>query len=271
MRRANGDNEVILEVKKLEVTYNHVATAIQGVSFKIPKGDIFTIIGGNGAGKTTTLRAISGFLSSENAEITDGEIIFKGEKINNRAPHKITRRGIAIIPERYKVFETLKTEENLTMPVSRGSAGRKNKKLLAYEYFPRLYELRGTLAAYLSGGERQMLAVGQALLCSPELLMVDELSLGLAPAILADLIKTLQKINKETGLTILLVEQNVAASLDIADYAAVMENGRIVFDGPPQKLMAHEDVREFYLGLHATGEKSYRDVKQYRRTRRWWG
>jgi len=263
------DVDSFLEVKKLEVVYFHVSTAIQGVSFIVSRGQIFAIIGANGAGKTTTLRAISGFLGSDNADITDGDIFFADHRLNGLQPHKITRLGIALIPERKKTFDTLTVEENLAVSVS-GVGEQKDMEQRIYDYFPSLAKRRHNLAGYLSGGERQMLAIGKALLCSPTLLLVDEVSMGLAPIITSQLFTTLVQMKTDLGLTILLVEQNASAALKIADYAAVMENGRIVFDGIPQKLLAHDDVREFYLGVRDTGERSYRDVKQYRRTRRWY-
>ncbi len=263
-------SENILSVKKLEVVYHHVITAIQGVSIDVACGQIFALIGANGAGKTTTLRAISGFLGSDNAQITDGEILFEGQKLNHLPPHRIAGTGIVLVPERYKVFETLSTEENLAVTVAKGRADKAVAEKV-YEYFPRLGAHRQRLGAYLSGGERQMLTIGQALLCKPKLLLLDEVSMGLAPVMVFSLLDTLAKLKRDLDLTILLVEQNAAAALEIADYGAVMENGRIVFDGSKAKLMAHDDVREFYLGIRQGGEKSYTDVKQYRRTRRWWG
>ncbi len=264
------DSSTLLQVTKLEVVYHHISTAIQGISFGISEGQFFSIIGANGAGKTTTLRAISGFLGQDNADITDGEIFFMNKKLNGLPPHKITNMGIVLVPERNKIFETLTAEENLEVSVSQ-SKDRKKREQEIYEYFPSLKGHKHHLAGFLSGGERQMLAIGQALLCEPKLLLLDEVSMGLAPLIVSTLLKTLVKMKSDLHLTILLVEQNAAAALEIADYAAVMENGRIVFDGTPQKLLAHDDVREFYLGIRETGEKSYRDVKQYKRTRRWWG
>jgi branched-chain amino acid transport system ATP-binding protein len=266
----SSTSHVLLQVTKLEVVYHHVSMAIQGVSFNIVEGQFFSIIGANGAGKTTTLRAISGFLGLDNAEITDGDVSFMGQRLNGLPPHKITNMGVVLVPERNKVFETLSTEVNLGISVSQ-SKDRKKREQEIYEYFPSLRGHRNHLAGFLSGGERQMLAIGQALLCSPKLFLLDEVSMGLAPLIVSSLLETLVKMKSDLGLTILLVEQNAAAALEIADYAAVMENGRIVFDGTPQKLLAHEDVREFYLGIRETGEKSYKDVKQYKRTRRWWG
>ena len=265
-----GSVASLLQVSKLEVVYNHTSTAIQGVSFNIREGQIFAIIGANGAGKTTTLRAISGFLGIDNADITDGEIHFIGQRLNGLPPHQITNKGIALVPERNKVFETLSIEENLSVTVSQ-SKDRRMKLQEIYDYFPVLEGHKQHLAGFLSGGERQMLAIGQALLCKPKLLILDEVSMGLAPIIVSTLLQTLVKMKNDLGLTILLVEQNTAAALEIADYAAIMENGRIVYDGTPEKLLAHEDVREFYLGIRQTGETNYKDVKQYRRTRRWWG
>jgi len=263
-------DDTILKVNKLEVVYNHVSTAIQGVSFTVSKGQIFTLLGANGAGKTTTLRAISGFLGSDNADITDGDIFYLGRRLNGYPPHKVANLAAVLVPERNKVFETLTTEENLEISANLGT-DKKSKQQKIYEYFPRLYERRRYLGAFLSGGERQMLAIGQALLCSPELLMLDEVSMGLSPLLVSQIFETLIKMKEDLDLTILLVEQNAATALKIADYAAVMENGRIVFDGTSKKLLGHGDVKEFYLGIRQDSKASYADVKQYRRTRRWWG
>ena len=263
-------DKTILEVKKLEVVYHHVSTAVQGVSFQVDKGQIFALIGANGAGKTTTLRAISGFLGSDNADITDGEIIYSGRRLNGLPPHKIAEGGIVLVPERRKIFDTLTTSENLRIASSHKAKWKSDEEMI-YEYFPNLKAHRQKLAGFLSGGEAQMLAIGQALLASPKLLMIDELSMGLAPLIVSMLLETLVRMRKDLDLTILVVEQNAAAALNIADYAAVMENGRIVYDGTPEKLLAHEDVREFYLGVKDSGQKNYTDVKQYKRRRRWWG
>ena len=265
------ENEKILKVTKLKVIYNDVNTAIEGVSFSVAKTSIFAIIGANGAGKTTTLRAISGFLGSDNAEIREGDIIFKGLNISGYYPHVINRMGIVIVPEREKVLETLTVEENMWA----SQASEKNRKEMldrVYKYFPRLQERRRELAGYLSGGERQMLGIACALLCMPELILLDEVSLGLAPLVTSSILKAIVQMKEDLHLTLLLVEQNAAVALDIADHAAVLENGRVVLDGSPEKLLGHADVREFYLGMSESGEqKSYRDVKQYKRTRRWWG
>lgn len=263
------EQNFILEVKKLEVVYNRAALAIQGVSFKVPEKSIVTILGVNGAGKSTTLRAISGFLRSDNAEITDGTVEYKGEILNGQPPQKIARRGLVLVPEREKVFANLNVKENLLTSVAAGG-GDKEALELIFTYFPVLKERQNQLAGYLSGGERQMLAIGSALLCFPKLLMVDELSLGLAPIVIGHLMATLKRLHEEQGLAILLVEQNAAAALEIAEYGHIMESGRVVFEGSKEKLLSHEDVREFYLGIGGAEAKSYRDVKQYRRLRRWW-
>jgi branched-chain amino acid transport system ATP-binding protein len=259
----------LLEVRQLEVVYNRVATAIQGVSLEVPLRSIVALVGTNGAGKTTTLRAISGFLPSEEAEITDGEIIFGGQQINGERPHRLARAGVILVPEREKVFATLSVQENLAFAASE-TGGITRERVLSY--FPRLAERQLQLAGYLSGGEKQMLAIGMALLCRPKLLLIDELSLGLAPIVVKELMELLRLICRELGLTVLLVEQNAKAALTIADYGYVMESGRIVFYGQAAELMNHPDVREFYLGGAGQIEsKTYRDIKQYRRKRRWWG
>ena len=259
----------LLEVRQLEVVYNHVATAIQGVSLDVPEGSVVALVGTNGAGKTTTLRAISGFLPSENAEITDGQITFHNKPIVRTAPDRIARQGIILVPEREKVFSTLSVRENLEF----GSAGKRGANTAqVYGYFPKLRDRHTQLAGYLSGGEKQMLAIAMALLCKPVLLLIDELSLGLAPIVVAELMATLRLISKTAGLTILLVEQNANAALQIADFAYVLEGGRVVFHGTAEKVRSHPDVQEFYLGgAGVTDSRSYREIKQYRRKRRWWG
>jgi branched-chain amino acid transport system ATP-binding protein len=263
----------LLAVDKLEVVYHRAITAVQGVSLTVERGQIVALLGTNGAGKTTTLRAISGFLGLDDAHVTEGTIAFDGARIENLLPHAITRRGIALVPEREKVFPNLTVAENLAAPVAhRVSAAEKRRlEAMVLQLFPRLAELRGRTAGLLSGGERQMLALGGALMCAPKLLLIDELSLGLAPVVVEDLAARLGIIRRTLDTTILLVEQSAAVALAIADHGYVMENGRIVLDGSAERLRAHPDVQEFYLG-HTTGaRKSYRDVKQYRRSRRWYG
>ncbi len=266
-------SDAVLEVAGLEVVYHRVATAIQGVSLRVPPRGIVTLLGPNGAGKTTTLRAISGFLDADNARITEGAVRFLGEEVQRLPPHRLTRRGLVLVPERDKVFETLTVEENLRASLRPPRAGRAPLTREQVEgYFPVLAERRRQLAGYLSGGERQMLAIGCALLCQPVMLLVDELSLGLAPRLVAELMVIVGRLRAELGLAILLVEQNAAAALEIADSGYVLEHGRVVYDGTAQHLRENEDVREFYLGLtRERAAKSYRDVKQYRRRRRWFG
>jgi branched-chain amino acid transport system ATP-binding protein len=265
----------LLRIEKIEVLYQKVITAVHGVSLEVYPGQITVLLGANGAGKTTTLRAVSGFLGSDDAEVSEGRILLDGEAIENRQPHEIAARGIALVPEHNKVFETLTVIENLDATGSDSGLEKTTRRQIidrVFQHFPRLAPARNRLAGYLSGGERQMLAMGAALVCSPRLLLVDEMSLGLAPRIVEDLMARLVALKKDLGLTVLLVEQSAHLALEIADHGYIMENGRIVLDGTPERLRQHKDVQEFYLG-QAGGEKrrSYRDVKQYQRSRRWFG
>ena len=265
-------SEALLQVEKIEVVYKRVITAVQGVTLSVGPKQIVAILGTNGAGKTTTLRAISGFLGLDDARIAEGAISFEGRRIENAPPHDIAARGIVLVPERDKVFPNLTVTENLAVPVSRASAAeRRRQDEQIYSLFPRLSELRQRIGGLLSGGERQMLAIAGALMCRPRLLLVDELSLGLAPVVVQDLTRRLLAVRDELGIAIFLVEQSAAAALTIADHAYVMENGRIVLDGDREKLRSHQDVQEFYLGQAGGERRSYRAVKQYRRSRRWYG
>ncbi len=263
----------LLQVEKIEVVYKRVITAVQGVTLSVPERQIVALLGTNGAGKTTTLRAISGFLGIDDARVTEGAVSFLGRRIENRPPHEITGRGIVLVPEREKVFPNLTVAENLTAPVPRAAGAAERRRLgeQAYHFFPRLEELRQRTAGLLSGGERQMLAIASALMCRPQLLLIDELSLGLAPVVVGDLTRRLVSIRDTLGIAILLVEQSATVALEIADYAYVMENGRVVLDGDRERLKGHQDVQEFYLGQADGKRRSYRDVKQYRRSRRWYG
>jgi len=246
---------------------------VQGITLSVRAGQIVALLGTNGAAKSTTLRAISGFLGIDDARVTQGAITFRGERIENRTPNEITRRGIVLVPERDKVFPNLTVAENLVAPVARGVnvAERANREALVYRFFPQLGTLKNRTAGLLSGGERQMLALGSAIVCQPELLLIDELSLGLAPIVVEDLLSRLIEIKRELGITILIVDQSAASALEIADYGYVMENGRIVLDGSAERLRGHQDIQEFYLGQASGTRRSYRDVKQYRRSRRWYG
>jgi len=264
----------LLCVDTLEVVYQRAITAIQGITLTVDRGQIVGIVGTNGAGKTTLLRAISGFHGTDDARVTAGTVTFKGARIENRQPHAIARLGLVLVPERDKVFPNLTVGENLLVPatgrVRRPELRRREDQVL--HLLPQLAGLRHRLGGLLSGGERQMLALAAALVCRPELLLIDELSLGLAPVIVADLSQRLLQIRKELATAILVVEQAAAVAFDIADHSYVMENGRIVLDGDSARLRGHPDVLEFYLGQTSAGRRrSYRDVKQYRRTRRWYG
>jgi branched-chain amino acid transport system ATP-binding protein len=264
----------ILAVDKLAVVYQRAITALEGISLSVAPGQIVGILGSNGAGKSTLLRAISGFHGLDDARITEGSIHFLGQPITGAEPHVSTRAGIVLVPERGKVFANLTVAQNLLVPVAAGigRAEQRRREALIYEFFPRLAPLRQRTAGLLSGGERQMLAIAAALVCQPKLLLVDELSLGLAPVVVADLLQRLVAIRSALALTLVIVEQNAALSLGVIDHGYILENGRIVLDGSAARLAEHPDVAEFYLGQSASGQRrSYRDVKQYRRNRRWYG
>ena len=262
----------MLSLNNIEVIYNDVILVLKGMSLEVPEGKIVALLGSNGAGKSTTLKAISGLLKQEDGEVTDGSVVFDGADIHHRDAAEIVRKGIFQVMEGRRVFEHLNVEQNLIA----GSYTRKDRANIAddiemvYEYFPRLKERRRQTAGYLSGGEQQMLAIGRALMAKPRLIMLDEPSLGLAPLLVQGIFEIIERINKENGTTILLVEQNARLALDVADYAYIMENGRIVLAGEPAQLKDNADVREFYLGLNEVGtRKSYRDVKHYKRRKRW--
>jgi branched-chain amino acid transport system ATP-binding protein len=261
----------LLRVEKLEVVYARAITAVQGITLEAHEREIVAVLGTNGAGKTTTLRAISGFLGIDDARVTEGSICFREQAIENRPPYTVTKLGVVLVPERDKVFPNLSVTENLAASVpATGAAERRRLEELVFQFFPKLAELRSRTAGLLSGGERQMLALASAIVCGPQLLLVDELSLGLAPVVVDDLAGRLVEIRNQLGITILLVEQNAAVALSIADRGYVLENGRVVLDGTAERLRNHPDIQEFYLG--GAGERrSYRDVKQYRRSRRWYG
>jgi branched-chain amino acid transport system ATP-binding protein len=262
----------ILAVNNVEVIYNQVILVLRGLSFAVRKGEIVALLGSNGAGKSTTLKAISGLLSSEDGEVTQGEILYDGKRIDGRDAADIVRRGVSQVMEGRRVFEHLTAEENLRA----GAYGRRrNGSLqddfdLVYSYFPPLYERRRQAAGYLSGGEQQMLAIGRALMARPKVLMLDEPSLGLAPRLVTEIFEITQRLNAELGTTVIVVEQNARSALEIASYGFVMENGRIVLDGLASDLAENPDVMEFYLGLTEAGERrSYRAVKHYKRRKRW--
>ena len=262
----------MLSLNNIEVIYDEVILVLKGLSLEVSTGQIAVLLGSNGAGKSTTLKSISGLLKPENGKVADGDIEFQGQPIHNLDAEEIVRRGIFQVMEGRRVFEHLSAEENLLA----GAYTRKDRRHvrqdidMIYGYFPRLRERRHQTAGYLSGGEQQMLAIGRALMAQPKLVMLDEPSLGLAPLLVKEIFNIIQRINKEQGVTILLVEQNAHLALQVADYAYIMESGRIVLDGTPDDLQGNVDVREFYLGLTEVGQrKSYRDVKHYKRRKRW--
>jgi branched-chain amino acid transport system ATP-binding protein len=260
----------MLALKNVEVIYDDVILVLKGLSLEVPEGRIVALLGSNGAGKSTTLKAISGLLHTEEGEVTDGAIEFRGERIDRLAPEVIVRRGIFQVMEGRRVFEDLTVEENIAMGGYTRSdrAGLRRDTEMVYGYFPRLRERRKKLAGYLSGGEQQMLAISRALMARPQLILLDEPSLGLAPLLVREIFGIVQRINETEKTTFLLVEQNANLALSIAHYGYIMENGRIVLDGEPAKLRANEDVKEFYLG--GGGEaKSYKNLKFYKRRKRW--
>ena len=261
-----------LGIDNIEVVYHHTVQVLRGLSLSVPQGQIVALLGGNGAGKTTTLKAVSGLLPLEVGEVRSGAIHFQGERINAVAPHLLARRGMAHVREGRHVFEDLTVDENLVAAANALiGRGLKPDMALIYEYVPRLKERRAQRAGYLSGGEQQMLAIGRALLGKPTLMLLDEPSLGLAPQVVEDIFMMIQRINREQGVAMLLVEQNAMAAFGIAQYGYIMETGRIVIDGPTAKLATNPDVQRFYLGYGDGGAElaSFRDVKHYKRRKRW--
>ena len=261
----------MLSVENLEVVYNEVVLVLRGISIEVPDGKIVALLGANGAGKTTTLRAITGLLDVHEGDVTKGEIIFDGDDITEQLPSKIVKRGISQVMEGRRVFAELTADENLRAGayVNANRSAYKSSYDRVMTLFPQLAERKSATAGYLSGGEQQMLAIGRALMQDPKLLILDEPSLGLAPLLVQEVRDIIVEINQQ-GTSVLLIEQNANMALSIAHHGYIMETGKMVMDGDPQKLLKDEDVKEFYLGLHATGEqKSFRDVKHYKRRKRW--
>ncbi|OAN69987.1 ABC transporter ATP-binding protein [Sulfitobacter sp. EhC04] len=262
----------VLEVNNIEVIYNHVILVLKGVSLNVPKGGITALLGGNGAGKTTTLKAISGLLASERGEVTKGSIKYRGEPIHHADPAETVKKGVVQVMEGRHCFEHLTIEENLLTGAytrSDGTAAINADLEMVYDYFPRLKERRRSQAGYTSGGEQQMCAVGRALMSKPETILLDEPSMGLAPQLVEQIFEIVKSINEEQGVTFLLAEQNTNVALRFAHYGYILESGRVVMDGPAKDLRENQDVKEFYLGLSDEGRKSYRDVRSYRRRKRW--
>ncbi|MCF8082339.1 MAG: ABC transporter ATP-binding protein [Deltaproteobacteria bacterium] len=262
----------MLSINNIEVIYSNVILVLKGVSLTMGQGDIVALLGANGAGKTTALKAMSGLLRTELGEVTDGSIEFEGTRIDHRDPEEIVRMGVVQVMEGRPMFEQLTVEENIRVGAySRNdTAGIRADMEEVYGYFPTLARMKDRVSGYLSGGERQMLVMGRGLMARPKLMLLDEPSLGLSPALVKEIFKIIQRINREQDTSILVVEQNAVIALSISDHAYVMENGRIVLDGPSAKLKENEDIKEFYLGLSQVGKrKSYKDVKHYRRRKRW--
>ncbi len=261
----------ILQINNISVVYSNVIQVLKGVSLSVRCGQIVSLLGGNGAGKTTTLRAISGLLKPENGRVTEGSIVYDGRPIHNAPPETITRLGIIQVLEGRQPFKHLTVEENLRVgTATRWGRPYKEDLRMVYDYFPPLHALRHRLAGYCSGGELQMLVIGRALMAHPKLLLLDEPSLGLAPYIVRDIFRIVRRINQERRATILLVEQNANMALQLAHYGYVMENGKVVLEGEASDLRNNPDVREFYLGVGASGVlKDYTGVKSYRRRKRW--
>jgi branched-chain amino acid transport system ATP-binding protein len=265
---------VLLELRNVDAVFDGIIQVLRSVNIEVQTGKVTALLGGNGAGKTTTLKAISGLLSVEHGKVTEGQIRFRGEDITNEDPVRVFRRGVVQVLEGRKVLAHLSVEQNLLV----GGHHRSDRQSVredierVFTYFPRLRGLSNRISGYLSGGEMQMLLVGRALVAGPELLMLDEPSMGLAPTISGELFAAISAINRERGLTIMLVEQNAQAAMALCDYAYIIENGRIVLHGSREKLSQNEDVREFYLGLSLDSERrSFREVKHYKRRKRWLG
>jgi branched-chain amino acid transport system ATP-binding protein len=266
---AAAPRELLLQVNNIEVVYNDVILVLRGLSLDVPKGEIIALLGANGAGKSTTLKAISGLLKTEEGKVTRGDIRFGGERIDGIDPHMIVRRGIFQVMEGRRIIADMTCIENLRLGAFTRSDGEVKQDIeRVFEYFPRLKERTG-LAGYLSGGEQQMLAIGRALMARPKLILMDEPSMGLSPLLVKEVFGIIRRINQELGVTILLVEQNARMALSVASFGYVMEQGKVVLDGPAASLMDNEDVKEFYLGGHGAERKSFRDIKSYKRRKRW--
>jgi len=262
----------ILSLNNIEVVYDHVILVLRGVSLQVPRGAIVALLGANGAGKTTTIKAISNLLHSERGEVTKGSIVFDGAEVHALSPNELVRRGCIQVMEGRHCFAHLTVEENLlTGAFTRrdGKAAIARHLELVYSYFPRLKERRNALAGYTSGGEQQMTAIGRALMAKPKMILLDEPSMGLAPQLVVEIFEIVKDLNKKEGVSFLLAEQNTNIALKYADYGYILETGRVVMNGEGKSLAENEDVKEFYLGFSSGGRKSFRDVKSYRRRKRW--
>jgi branched-chain amino acid transport system ATP-binding protein len=264
--------ETILSVNNIEVVYDHVILVLKGVSLDVPRAGIVALLGANGAGKTTTLKAISNLLHSERGEVTKGAIIFEGQEVQSLSPNELVRRGCIQVMEGRHCFGHLTVEENLlTGAFTRrdGNAAIRRDIERVYSYFPRLKDRRDAMAGYTSGGEQQMCALGRALMSRPKMILLDEPSMGLAPQVVAEIFDIVKSLNKNEGVSFLLAEQNTNMALKYARYGYILENGRVVMDGEARALAENEDVKEFYLGVAEGERKSFRNVKHYKRRKRW--
>ncbi|MBU2552209.1 MAG: ABC transporter ATP-binding protein [Proteobacteria bacterium] len=260
----------MLALSNVEVKYENIILVLKGVSLEVKEKQIVALLGANGAGKTTTLKAISGLLKTENGRVTQGTIDFLGQRIENGNPEDITRMGIMQVLEGRRIFEHLTTEENLLVGCRFSAEKLKNNLDMVYAYFPKLKDLKHRICGYLSGGEQQMVVIGRALMKDPKLILFDEPSLGLAPILVQEIFSIIRTIHKDQDKSILIVEQSAVATLSVADFAYVMENGRIVMDGSADKMMQNEDIKEFYLGMSSGGKKkNFREIKHYKRRKRW--
>ena len=269
---AGNDRPPVLLVNNIEVIYDHVILVLKGVSLEVPQGGIVALLGANGAGKSTTLKAISNLLSAERGDVTKGTIEFAGERVDRLTPNDLVRRGVIQVMEGRHCFEHLTIEENLlTGAYTRkdGRAAIQNDIEMVYGYFPQLKERRSAQAGYTSGGEQQMCVIGRALMSRPKMILLDEPSMGLAPQLVEGIFETIKRLNEEEGVSFLLAEQNTNMALKYAKYGYILENGRVVLDGEAAALRQNEDVKEFYLGISASGRKSYRETKNYKRRKRW--
>jgi len=261
-----------LAINNIEVIYDHVILVLKGVSLNVPKGKIVALLGANGAGKSTTLKAISNLLHAERGDVTKGSVEYKGERIDQLTPNELVKRGVIQVMEGRHCFGHLSIEENLltgayTRSISRGELKDSLEKV--YHYFPRLKTRRTSQAGYTSGGEQQMCAIGRALMAKPEMILLDEPSMGLAPQIVEEIFEIVKDLNSRENVSFLLAEQNTMVALKYADFGYILENGRVVMEGDAEDLRTNEDVKEFYLGLSSAGRKSFKDVKHYRRRKRW--
>ena len=268
----NAASNTFLSVNNIEVIYNHVILVLKGVSFSVQEGSIVALLGGNGAGKTTTLRAVSNLLHGERGQVTKGSIELKGERVEALTPADLVRRGVVQVMEGRHCFGHLTIEENLlTGAYTRtdGKAAVQESLEKVYNFFPRLKTRRTSQAAYTSGGEQQMCAIGRALMANPKMVLLDEPSMGLAPQIVEEVFSIVKQLNEQEKVTFVLAEQNTSIALRYADFGYILENGRVVMEGAAEDLRSNEDVKEFYLGLSSAGRKSFKEVKHYRRRKRW--